>query len=34
MIGFVASSPYFRRDGEIVPNFAKNLTVPLLGEVS
>jgi len=34
VLGFVASSPYFRKDGEIAPNFAKNLTVPSFADVS
>jgi len=34
VIGFVASSPYFRWDGETVSIFAKNLTVPSFADVS
>jgi len=34
VIGFFASSPYFRRDGETAPNFAKSLTVPSFADLS
>jgi len=33
VIEFFALFPYFRGDGEIAPNFAKNLMVPSLGEL-